>query len=285
MTDTRFTFYEFFAGGGMARIGLGDDHWRCTFANEWCEKKAASYTARFGTGNPKRCKELEVSDVADLKPHQLPGTPALVWGSFPCQDLSLAGNGAGLKGERSGTFKPFWKLIRQIVEEGRTPKLIVLENVIGALSSHEGQDFTYLVEVVVKEGYKVGALVIDAVHFLPQSRPRLFIVGVHESVAIPSQVMLPDASDPWHNKALRNAFARLPERLQDEWIWWRVPVPSNSIKPFADIIEEEPTGVEWHTSGQTGHILSLMSPLHRQKLRKAQLLERKIVGTVYRRML
>jgi len=51
------TFYEFFAGGGMARLGLGSD-WRCAFANEWCEKKATSYRAYFGGD------ELKVEDVA-----------------------------------------------------------------------------------------------------------------------------------------------------------------------------------------------------------------------------
>lgn len=104
----------------MARLGLGDE-WQCTFADEWCEKKAAAYRARFGETN-----ELCVCDVADLKPQDLPGVPTLVWASFPCQDLSLAGNGAGLAGERSGMFKPFWKLVRGIIGAGRTPQIVVL---------------------------------------------------------------------------------------------------------------------------------------------------------------
>src|SRR5882724_3971633 len=102
-----FTFYEFFAGGGMARIGLGSA-WRCTFANEWSEKKAASYEAYFG------CDGLKVDDVANLSIEDLPGVPALMWASFPCQDLSLAGSGAGLKGKRSGTFHVFWKLVHEM---------------------------------------------------------------------------------------------------------------------------------------------------------------------------
>ena len=61
-----FTFYEFFAGGGMARIALGNN-WRCTFANEWCDKKAASYRAYFGGD------ELKVEDVANLSVQDLPG--------------------------------------------------------------------------------------------------------------------------------------------------------------------------------------------------------------------
>jgi DNA (cytosine-5)-methyltransferase 1 len=177
MEQPRPTWYEFFAGGGMTRLGLGEG-WQCLFSNEWCPKKASAYRARHGA------EELLICDVADLTPDDLPVVPTLVWASFPCQDLSLAGNGAGLEGGRSGTFKPFWELMRGMVGCGRHPQLIVLENVVGTLTSHEGKDFALIVGALAKEGYQVGALVMDAVRFLPQSRPRLFIVGVHSTTAV-----------------------------------------------------------------------------------------------------
>ncbi|MGA3099952.1 MAG: DNA cytosine methyltransferase, partial [Bryobacteraceae bacterium] len=83
----RFPWYEFFAGGGMARIGLGS-RWECVFANEWLPEKATAYRACFGPA-----PELRVCDVAALSAADLPGRASLVWASFPCQDLSLAGNG------------------------------------------------------------------------------------------------------------------------------------------------------------------------------------------------
>ncbi len=271
------TFYEFFAGGGMARIGLGSA-WRCSFANEWCDKKASSYRAYFGSD------EIKVEDVAKLTVQNLPGVPTLVWASFPCQDLSLAGNGSGLAGERSGAFKPFWNLMRGMIAINRVPQIIVLENVIGTLTSHDGRDFAVIVGALAQEGYRVGALVIDAVRFLPHSRPRLFIVGVHREVVVPPQLVSSDASEPWHTKSLRSAFELLPERLQNDWIWWNLPIPNDPIPAFDSLIEETPTGVEWHTKEQTDHIIGLMSPVHLKKLRKAQLLKAKIVGTVYRRI-
>src|ERR1044072_1266241 len=76
------TWYEFFAGGGMARLGLGEG-WECRLANEWSAKKAASYARRFGGD------ELRVCDVASLTAADLPGAADLAWASFPCQDLSL----------------------------------------------------------------------------------------------------------------------------------------------------------------------------------------------------
>ena len=76
------TFYEFFAGGGMARAGLGHG-WRCLFANDFDAKKSAAYRANWGAA------ELSPHDVWALAPFELPGRADLAWASFPCQDLSL----------------------------------------------------------------------------------------------------------------------------------------------------------------------------------------------------
>lgn len=277
MDSQPFISYEFFAGGGMARLGLGSA-WKCVFANDICDKKASVYRAYFGSA------EMKVADVAKLTPDDLPGNPDLVWGSFPCQDLSLAGNGAGLSGERSGAFIPFWKLMRSMIRYGRNPQIIVLENVVGTLTSSDGRDFAAIVGALVAEGYVVGGLVMDAARFLPHSRPRLFIVAVYRGVKFPPRLTYPEASEPWHTRALRLAVERLPKRLQESWIWWNLPIPLEPIPTLASLIEQEPTGVEWHTKDQTDHIIGLMSPLHLEKLRKAQLLRKKIVGTVYRRV-
>lgn len=109
------TFYEFFAGGGMARAGLGPE-WTCLFANDFDSKKAASYAANWGD------EDLYVGDVNDVRLDQLPETADLAWASFPCQDLSLAGSGAGLTGARSGTFWPFWNHVLGLRDAGRAPK-------------------------------------------------------------------------------------------------------------------------------------------------------------------
>jgi DNA (cytosine-5)-methyltransferase 1 len=276
MQSQQFPFYEFFAGGGMARLGLGSA-WRCAFSNDICEKKAAAYRAYFGSA------ELVVRDVGKLGANDLPDTPALVWGSFPCQDLSLAGNGAGLGGERSGTFKPFWRLLQSLINLGRVPRVIVLENVVGALTSHQGKDFAAIVGAFAQEGYRVGALVIDAARFVPQSRPRLFLVAIHSDAAVPPNRVLSEAAMPWHTPSLRAAYERLPDQLKQFWLWWYLPCPSAKAPSLATIIEDEPTGVEWHSKEQTKRLVSLMAPLHLEKLKKAQLLGKRIIGTVYRR--
>jgi DNA (cytosine-5)-methyltransferase 1 len=268
------TFFEFFAGGGMARLGLGPA-WRCTFANEWCEKKAASYRANFH-GAP----ELAVCDVASLSARDLPGTPTLVWASFPCQDLSLAGGRAGLRGDRSGTFRPFWRLIERLTQEGRGPTIVALENVTGTLTSHGGRDFRFIIARLASAGYRAGVLVIDAAHFVPQSRPRLFIIATRETPALDAQ----QARLPWHTRAVVDAYAALPRSLQKEWTWWPLPAPNDIGTPaFSSILEKNPAGVEWHTRTQTRHLISLMSPLHRAKLDEAKRAGRPVTGALYRR--
>jgi DNA (cytosine-5)-methyltransferase 1 len=107
---------------------------------------------------------------------------------------------------------------------------------------------------------------------------------VHKETALPSPLVLSGASEPWHTKSLRSAFERLPKRPKDAWIWWNLPAPNDPIPSFASLIEEEPTGVEWHTKKQTNHIISLMSPVHLEKLRNAKRSKKQIVGTVYRRI-
>ena len=136
----------------MARLGLGEG-WTCTFANDWSEKKAQAYKAQFGGSN-----ELRIGDVKKLTTSDLPGQPDMVWASFPCQDLSLAGPGAGLKGKRSGTFSPFWELIRGMILEGRKPPVVVVENVVGAITSHGGRDFISIIRAIAEADYHVGAM-------------------------------------------------------------------------------------------------------------------------------
>ena len=84
-----FGYYEFFAGGGMARAGLGSD-WTCLFANDIDPKKAFSYTTNWGE------QQVVVRDVAHLKLSELQGIADLVWAL-----ISLPGSFSGAYGSGS----------------------------------------------------------------------------------------------------------------------------------------------------------------------------------------
>ncbi len=270
------TFYEFFAGGGMARAGLGSE-WTCLFANDFDAKKGASYAVNWGADH------LKVADIASVTTRELPGNADLAWASFPCQDLSLAGNGAGLKGSRSGTFWAFWRLMKQLGQEGRAPRLITLENVCGALTSHGGKDFAAIGAALSDAGYRFGAIVVDAVDFVPQSRPRLFIIGVHNSQAIPRSIIASGPDIRWHSARLIGAYNGLAKESRDAWIWWKLAAPPARKALFADLVEENPKGVAWHTQEQTRKLLDMMSGVNRAKVDAAKKEGRRLVGTVYKR--
>jgi DNA (cytosine-5)-methyltransferase 1 len=260
------TFLEFFAGGGMARVGLGPS-WRCLLANDIDPMKADAYALNFGRDH------LRVCDIAKLTPADLPATPAdLAWGSPPCQDLSLAGERRGLSGQRSGSVQPFLELMM-----GYVPRTIVIENVAGWLTSLGGKDFAAIVWALSRMGYRAGAVVVDAALFVPQSRPRVFLVAVRNDLTAPSSIVADSPQTAWHPPALVKA---LDETVKRSWIWWRLPAPAPREAVFADLIEETPSGVAWHSAAETRHLLELMAPLHRQKIAGA---DTGAVGAVYRR--
>jgi DNA (cytosine-5)-methyltransferase 1 len=168
---SRFAFCEFFPGGGMARAGLGGS-WRCVFADDSDQMKVKTYEANWGAG------DIRHKDVASLALSDLPAREVdLAWASFPWQDLSLAGSYHALGRKRakvatrSGTFWPFWKLMRGLTQGGRAPRAIVLENVYGCLTSREGKDLASVASALAELDYGFGAAVIDAAHFV-RSRDR-----------------------------------------------------------------------------------------------------------------
>ncbi|QFY89713.1 DNA cytosine methyltransferase [Magnetovirga frankeli] len=272
------TFYEFFAGGGMAWAGLGDT-WRCLFANDFDPKKGQIYRYNWNPG-----RELLIADVASLTTDSLPGHADLAWASFPCQDLSLAGTGAGLKGARSGSFWSFWRLMDALGTENRAPPLVVLENVSGALGSHAGQDFNAICLALADLGYRVGALIMDAAHFVPQSRPRLFIVAaLAPALPLPTLLQTPAPLEPWHPRALIQAQDRLSPAAKAAWVWWRLPAAPSCARVFADLLVDQPDDVCWHEPETTQGLLQMMSPLHQAKVEQARKAGRRMVGTLYKR--
>ncbi len=278
MNQPKFTYYEFFAGGGMARLGLGE-RWQCLFANDFSPQKVKSYRRNFPLAD-----ELVEANVFDLTIKDLPGSADMAWASFPCQDLSLAGQGHGLHGTRSGSFWGFWELITALAANNRKVPLLVLENVVGAVTVRGGRDFQLLLQTLVTAGYKVGAITIDGALFVPQSRPRLFIVAVANEIDLPIAVVGSHADPIWHSSAIYKAITSAPTAVQKSWVWWSMPYPAPLRLQLIDILEDEPAGVTWHTSKETQRLLDLMNPLHRKKVNEVQSKQKRAVGAIYRRI-
>lgn len=261
----------------MARAGLGPD-WTCLFANDFDIKKGAVYADNWGDD------VLKTEDVRNLAISDLPGCAAMAWASFPCQDLSLAGMGAGLQGDRSGTFWPFWRLIQGLQRDKRPPRVIVLENVCGTLTSHKGADFVALAGALADAGYRFGGLIVDAADFLAHSRPRLFIIAVLSDIEIPTGLLTDGQQCRFHTPALRAAHARLPTKVRTNWVWWNMPcAPQQRASRLADLIEDNPTSVVWHSASETRRLLAMMSAVNLKKVAAARRQGVLMVGSVYRR--
>ena len=264
--------YEFFAGGGMARLGLGKA-WTCSFANDFDPIKASVYRANFSDAPD----HFRAGDVWSLDPASLPGQANLAWASSPCQDLSLAGTRAGLEGGRSSAFHGFWRLVEALDAEGRAPPILVIENVSGLLTSGQGQDLVQLARLLTGRGYDFGILEIDTARFLPQSRPRIFIIATR--LPVPGHLTGPS---PFRTRGVLAAKDRLPPELSAHWIDWRCPAPDAPRPDLIDLLQVEDQ-VVWHSPAQTEHLKSLMPPLHLEQARTQARADEQSVATLYRR--
>lgn len=106
-----------------------------------------------------------------------PGDADLLCGGFPCTDLSVAGKRAGLAGSESGLFFEFARLAESV-----RPRWVLVENVPGLFSSHDGRDFGVLIGTLADIGYGVAWRTVDSRYFgVPQRRRRVLIVGAAAS--------------------------------------------------------------------------------------------------------
>lgn len=266
-----YTFLEFFAGGGMAALGLGA-RWRPIFANDFDPMKRAAYGANFGLGHHVG------GDINSLSLADLPAEKAdLAWASSPCQDLSLAGARGGLDARRSGAFFGFWRLIEALDETGRAPGLIVVENVAGLLTSNGGADFARVVLLMAERRYLVSALIINASDFVPQSRPRLFIVAARAADA----GIFSRAAPPSVPASLAAAVENLSPQASRNWRWIAAAPAQGRNLTLADILDGD---AAFDPARATRERLSQMTGRQRAVIRDLQASLTRHVGAAFRRV-
>jgi DNA (cytosine-5)-methyltransferase 1 len=261
--DTQHSYLEFFAGSGLVAQGL-KSFFKPIWANDIDAKKAAVYTANHSK------KHFHLGSISDVAGVDLPYA-SLAWASFPCQDLSLAGLAGGIDGRRSGLV---WEWLRIIDEMGENaPPVLVAENVQGLVSSAGGAHYRKLHAALTKRGYRVGAMLLDAVHFVPQSRPRIFVVAAREDMPIPAELV--SATPTWaHPEAVQKAADGL-----DNWVWWHLPLPPARKANLSDVIEFD---ADYANAESDLRNISLISPKHAE-LMKAIPKNEVIVAPGYKR--
>lgn len=271
-------FAEFFAGIGLVRLGLerSSPRWRCVFSNDLDPVKRDIYASHFR-------EPVESIDGSDV--HQLPsdalGEIELATASFPCTDLSVAGSRAGI---RSGESSAFWGFHRVLDEMcGRRPPMVMLENVVGFLTSHGGADFRDAMVAMNDLGYRVDPFVLDARWFTPQSRPRLFIVCTSEEVADGESGAL--ASESRIRPARLASFIR--EHAGDiRWSIRELPEPpARSTRLLADIVQDPRKGhPDWWSEDRVEYLLGQMFDRHLEWIEANRSKSRYQYATAFRRV-
>lgn len=265
--ESKWTALEFFAGIGLARAGMEQAGIKTVWANDYDVNKKAMYEGHWQSG------DFLLADIHSLKSKELP-TADIAWASSPCTDLSLAGKRVGLRGGReSSAFFGFTDLIAGMHD--RQPEVIVLENVIGLASSHEREDLRAAVKEFNSLGYSVDAITLDARRFVPQSRPRLFIIGVKNPVNGGEQdtCLRPDWLSWLHKDPELNTFMmplpKAPDLLSNGF--------TNEIETIPD------NDARWWSADKVAFFRESMATVQRERLDQFVSMSGTTARTAYRR--
>lgn len=262
---------EFFAGIGLARMGLERAGFDIAWANDYEPDKRAMYTEQFGESDTHT---FHLGDIGKVNASNLPTDAKLAWASSPCTDLSLAGARAGLAGAESGTFWHFVRLLKEM--DDNRPPVVVLENVTGLATSHGGDDLCAAIGAFNDLGYSVDVLALDTRRFLPQSRPRMFVVGA----------LTPPLDTPEPHSELR------PDYLQ--WVFGdpelrthRAPLPTPPaprLSGLGKLVEDMTvTDERWWDEARTAAFVESLSPMQRARVAELKRTSGVKYRTAYRR--
>lgn len=253
---------DFFAGIGLVSLGLENAGWQTVYALDYEKEKEAAYTNHFGSGH------YHTLDIATASGANVPDV-LLAHASFPCTDLSVAG---GRKGINQGESSAFWHFVRILSEMkdihgyGRPP-FVLLENVEGLLTSNNGQDLRSALKALNDLGYRVDLMRIDASHFVPQSRVRIFIMGIHESVAENF-----DDNSLLQEHSLRNSNARSKKIIDyvsenSDLNWYFHPLPNLPERRISLVQIIDPKA-EWWPKEKKDYLYNQMHSYHRELIDK-----------------
>ncbi len=285
---------EFFAGIGLTHLGLSVHGWKCVYANEIEPKKRRMYEDRFGKADYYHVEDVWKTDriLARIPSRRVD----LATASFPCVDLSLAGNLKGLSGSESSAFYGFIKVMKKLRQEGRAPRAVLIENVIGFLSAHDGKHFRAALQQLADLGYFVDAFVVDAKHFTPQSRPRVFIVGFEDRL-MPAKryqyyLFEGDTLDTFRENPEPLESALRPRRLLEKlsasklrtgWIPLSLPHLPGEQRSLHKSIDTDDSQ-EWWQEWRVKKHLAEMHPAHLSRVTELKKGKELSVGTIYRRV-
>jgi len=254
------------------RMGLEAAGWSVVYANDIDPVKKSQYQLHFEDFDD----HFQLGDIHKVKPISVPSV-RLATASFPCTDLSVAGGRAGIRAGESSAFWGFIEILRGMGD--RRPPIILLENVVGFLSSRDGEDFIDAMAALNSLGYSVDPIILDARWFVPQSRARLFVIGSRQA-GVPVGGLLQRRTRP---PALIKAILNAPQ------IDWRLSdhpePPIETALLLLDILEDLPdVSPQWWSRGRAEYLFNQLSERHLETARQMIRRDQWSYGTVFRRV-
>lgn len=243
---------EFFAGSGLVRKSFEREGFRVVFANDIDVTKFKIYSANFGA------TEFVHRSIEHISGDEIPSVE-IATASFPCTDLSLAGARSGLRGRESRLLWEFTRVLSEM--EDRRPPFLMIENVPGFLTSHGGRDLSSAIKTLNDLEYSCDLLILDARWFVPQSRPRLFVIG--------SRLPVEGITDPEAGKLRpQKIIDFINAHPQLKFHFFELPEPETANVCFASAVQRfHPKNRIWWDQSRLDAFLTSLSTIQSKRLK------------------
>ena len=241
---------------------------KVVFANDISETKQRIYEANFGKG------DFLCADIRRVRGYQIPAIE-IATASFPCTDLSLAGNRAGLGGVHSSMFHEFLRILVEMGE--RQPKTVLLENVIGLATSRGGADLVEAIASLNRLGYICDIVMVDAKWFVAQSRPRVFVIAVQEALSQTTQWVASTLRPEW----IRRFVAGHPDLQMQAAQLPEPPTESGHLVYFVE--HHTPDSPIWWDEARVEDFIASLSTKQSDRLNALRQSDFRTFATAYRR--
>lgn len=174
-----------FSGAGGLDLGFVQAGFNIIWANDNDKYAYQTYTMNFGN-------HMILGDINTIDENTIPLGDVVI-GGFPCQPFSMMGAEKGFKDPRGTVFFRIIEIIKNQIERGNIPQVIVLENVRRLLTHDSGYTFKTVVHELENIGYNVYYKVLNTANYgIPQTRNRIFIVCFKDKVnfEFPTEIKL-----------------------------------------------------------------------------------------------
>jgi DNA (cytosine-5)-methyltransferase 1 len=270
------THAEFFAGiGGMA---FGLNHFNTVWANDICPIKERTFKLNHND------VEFICDDINNILVTDIPNT-TLVSATYPCTNTSCAGDRTGLLGVKSGVVYKWLELMKS-KGGAETHPFAILENPTGLIARNHGSDLTDLISQLNSLGYAVNLMVVDAKHFVPQSRPRIFINCIDRAIISPNITPITSSNDlPQCKNLMTNPLRKwITKNLDLNLVNVATrPLPTRTIQLESLIELDEQNTDHWADENFKDELIRLLVGKQLAKFQKLVNSPFKTVSTVARR--